>query len=80
MSFYLELHRAKDLLRDEQGYPYYWRTREVVTEFNDPSNFIAYVQNNIRRLKNVVAFSGSASQIASANQFITDQLKKERLL
>lgn len=74
---YIQLLKAKDIQRDERGMAWTWRsTGEVVETFTDADKFIAYVKEHAAELSDVVAFTGSASQLAQANLIIADMLKK----
>jgi len=74
---YIQLLKAVDIERDERGMAFTWRnTGEVVETFTDANKFMTYVKEHAAELGDVVAFTGSASQIQQANLIIADQLKK----
>ncbi len=76
MSFYLELQKASHIQRDVNGIPFAWRGGRVVQSFHNPNEFLDYVREHRSELKNTVAFTGSASLIASANAYLSSELKK----
>lgn len=80
MSFYLTIQKAKNIKRDEDGFPYSWTSGKQIAEFRDAEKFMDYVRANIKTFKSAVAFTGSASLLTSANGFITNELKKAGLL
>lgn len=74
---YIQLMRAKDIQRDERGMAWTWRTTgEVLETFTDANKFMTYVQEHAAELSDVIAFTGSASQLQQANLIIADMLKK----
>jgi len=74
---YIQLLKAVDIERDERGMAFTWRnTGEVVETFTDATKFMEYIKEHAAELRDVVAFTGSASQIQQANLIIADQLKK----
>jgi hypothetical protein len=79
-DFYLELHKAKDIVRDEDGRPYSWRKGVEIETFRKPADFLDYVQAHGKELKNVVAFTGSSTLLNTANSIIADQAKKAGVL
>jgi hypothetical protein len=79
-QFYLELHKAQEIVRDEYGRPSSWRQGKLVEKFTDPKSFLDFVTDNGAKLKNVVAFSGSATLLSTANGIIADQAKRAGVL
>lgn len=79
MSFYIELRKAKNILRYADGTPYSWVVGEIVEKFDDPVIFDIYVEQHIGELVNVTAVSGSASMMARANAYLLENLKKAGL-
>lgn len=79
---YIILEKATDITRDkDSGMAVSWRgTGEVIKEFRDGDAFIAYVKEHTNELKDVVAFTGSASLLQQANFIIAEELKKAGLL
>jgi hypothetical protein len=79
---YIILEKAKNIERDkETGTAWTWTgTGETLATFTEPDKFIAYVQENAKDLKDVIAFTGSASQLQQANFIIAEELKKVGLL
>lgn len=75
---YIILEKATEIKRDtETGMATSWRgTGERVKEFTNGDKFVAYVKENAKDLKDVVAFTGSASLIQQANFIIAEELKK----
>ena len=77
MSFYLELHKATQIRRDDSGMATSWRGGKLIKKFTMPLEFVDYVRANADKLKDAVAFTGSASLIVTANALIAaDELKK----
>lgn len=74
---YIMLQRATDITRDEQGTATSWRgTGETLATFTKADDFIKYVEDNAADLKDVIAFTGSASLLLQANAIIADKAKK----
>lgn len=75
---YIILQRATEINRDpENGMATSWRgTGETIKEFTDGDKFISYVKEHASELKDVVAFTGSASLLQQANFVIGQELKK----
>lgn len=78
---YIILEKAVDIERDEHGIAFTWRgTGEKVKTFTDGDRFVAYVKENAKDLKDVIAFTGSASLLRQANFIIAEELKKAGVL
>lgn len=74
---YIQLLKATDIERDERGMAWSWRsTGECIATFTDADKFMAYVKEHAAELGDVVAFTGSASQLQQANLIIADLAKK----
>lgn len=74
---YIQLLKAVDIQRDERGMAWTWKTTgECLATFTDADKFMTYVKEHAAELEDVVAFTGSASQIQQANLIIADMLKK----
>lgn len=74
---YIILQKAVDIQRNEAGAPISWRgTGETLETFTDGDKFVAYVKEHAAELKDVVAFTGSASLITQANYIIGQELRK----
>jgi hypothetical protein len=80
VSFYIKLQKAKDILRDEEGYPYAWTGGETIAEFTDPNKALAYVEENLKDLVDAVFFTGSASLLMNANSYLATKLKEADLI
>lgn len=74
---YIILEKAKEITRDEQGVAISWRgTGETVGTFTSADKLVQYIKDNAKDLKNVIAFTGSASQLYQANAIIANERKK----
>lgn len=79
---YIVLEKAVEISRDEKtGMATSWRgTGKTIATFTNGDKFIAYVKENVKDLKDAVAFTGSASLLQQANFIIAEELKKAGLL
>lgn len=80
MNFYIQLQKATNIKRDEDGIPYSWKACETIVDFTDPLAFAEYVDDNISSLANVVPFTGSANLLMQANAYIANKLKEAKVL
>lgn len=78
--FYLELHKAQNILRDEDGTPYSWRGGKLIKKFRNAVEFLDYVRDHAKELRNAVVFTSSASLIATSNAYLASELKKAGVL
>lgn len=76
----LELRKATNIKRTEEGMPFGWRSGELIAVFNSGQAFKSYVQKNIQYLKNAIAFTGNAQLLTDANNFIAGELKHAGML
>lgn len=74
------LTKAKNILRDEAGVPYSWQGTDEIAEFYSIEDFKRYVDKNKDKLKDCVAFSGSASAVTICNNYLTKALKQKKLI
>jgi hypothetical protein len=78
---YIILERADEITRDEQGVAISWRGKgQTLGTFTNADKLVEYIKENVADLKDVIAFTGSASQLWQANAIIANELKKAGLL
>lgn len=79
---YIILQRATNIERDPQTkMPFSWTgTGETIAEFTNGDKYVAYVKEHAKELKNVVAFTGSASLLQQANFVLLEEQKKVGLV
>lgn len=81
---YIILQQASDIKRGkDSGIPWTWKSGKEIKRFTHGDVFGAfcrYVDENVRDLKDAVAFTGSASLITQANGYLTMKLREAGLL
>lgn len=75
---YIILQKATEIERDPvTKMPFSWKgTGKNVAEFRNGDAYVKYVKENAKDLKDVVAFTGSASLLQQANFILVEELKK----
>ena len=81
-SMFIILQKAQNIERDpETKMPFSWQgTGENVKTFTNGDEYVAYVKQHAKELKDVVAFTGSASLLQQANFILVEELKKVGLV
>lgn len=74
------LTKAKNILRNKEGVPYSWQGTDEIAEFYSIEDFKKYVDKNKDKLKDCVAFSGSASAVTICNNYLAKALKQTKLI
>ena len=78
--FYVKLQKATAIKRDKNGVARSWQAGDTIISFRDSKAFADYVKQNLKAMRNVVAFSPSASMLDLTNSYIAKALIDAKLL
>lgn len=73
---YITLDRAKNIIRDDNGVATSWQGGKKIASFTSVDDFADYVDENIKDLKDAVAFTGSYTILTACNNYIAKKLKE----
>lgn len=71
------IQEATEINRDNDGYPYSWKSGNTLFTATTSKEFYDFV-DALKDYSNIVAFTGSASNLMTANAYIAHKLKESQ--